>query len=104
MVSGESGSFVFVDTNGSTLLAVLLMYADNGTPQWYASICQATDLQQLMFSGDTLLLGRGQDFFGAYTPWQVVNSLGKVSLTFEDRAGRGTVQLPSGRSVGVQKL
>lgn len=107
--TAESGRGFLVEVEGNSLFMAGLMYDGRGGPTWY--LANGTMSGPMQFTGvwqqygnGPLLTGCSAPAFGGCVPAFLTNpNVGTVTVVFSDPS-HGTMTLPDGRQIPIQRL
>ncbi|MEJ0044958.1 MAG: hypothetical protein WDN04_01495 [Rhodospirillales bacterium] len=98
----EAGRGFSIEIQNGTMLVAGYMYDANGNPIWYLS--QGPMASASLYQGTWVQNGFGQTLTGAYHAASVVNSnVGALTIQFSS-ATAGTMTLPDGRQIPIQRF
>ena len=98
----EGGRGFFVETQGQQAFTASFMYNEAGQPVWYASAAPLA--QANSFSSNLLVYTQGQTLYGGYREAQLQPATpGALAFSFSS-ATQGTMTLPNGRAVAMQRF
>ncbi len=98
----ESGRGFAIESQGGLLYFTAFMYDETGNPVWYLSSGAMSAANT--FTGTLVQYKNGQTLTGAYRAPEVANAnVGTISLRFTDTVN-GSMTLPDGRTIGLQKF
>ena len=91
-----------METQGQQAFTASFMYNEAGQPVWYASAAPLT--QANSFSSNLLVYTQGQTLYGGYREAQLQPATpGALAFRFSS-ATQGTMTLPNGRAVAMQRF